>query len=155
MSINCLTRHFEWLWYAVLYKCLWRCSVIQVITILFCTGLAFHIMKYYILRTVYTSQGYLIHMCICVLIQLNSMVYNVLYSINVYMHRLVIMHSILKCMYRCNYSNCVCMTTTIEQHTPTDLFNVAKKLNNLYPGPNRCCIMNRSMIDETCVSRNQ
>ena len=45
------------------------------------------------------------------------------------------------------------MTTTIEQHTPTDLFNV-KKLNNLYPGPNRCCIMNRSMIDETlCFSQ--
>ena len=67
--------------------------VLSKLLLLFCTGLAFHIMKYYILRTVHTSQGYLIHMCICVLVQLNSMVYNVLYSINVYMHRLVIMHS--------------------------------------------------------------
>ena len=53
---------------------------------------------------------------------------------------------ILKCMH------CVCMATAIEQHMPTDMFNTLKMLNNLYPGPNRCCIMNRSIIDVTCVS---
>ena len=47
------------------------------------------------------------------------------------------------------------IATAIEQHTPTDMLNTFKRLNNLYPGPNRCCIMNKSIIDETCVSRNQ
>ena len=60
------------------------------------------------------------------------------------MYTLAIVNSIAHTL---KHLHCVCIATAIEQHTPTGLLNAFKRLNSLSPGPNRCNIKNRNIIN--------
>ena len=112
---------------------LWR--ELSTMLLSFWVYLALHVMRYILLFMDCSSQVYLICMCMHSYVQYSKV--------------------LVSEFHRTHIALCLHIATAIEQHTPTDMLNTFKRLNNLYPGPKRCFIMNKSIIDETCVSRNQ